>query len=154
MAENKKSKAQDTANSIAKKQLKEFTKNHPAEEFEGYISRKYFILSEKLLARGSKYIRIVNTLKSISIVLFLLFTGFALYMGNHHGSKMLWFSIWIALIFTLVFIFLVLDYFKNVFLKNLTAFLDNVEETEFKEFNFEYSDEAEENEDENNSENI
>ena len=86
--------------------------------------------------------------------MFFLFTGFSHYMGNHHGSKMLWFSIWIALIFTLVFIFLVLDYFKNVFLKNLTAFLNDVEETEFKEFNFEYSDEAEENEDENNSENI
>ena len=119
-----------------------------------YISRKYFILSEKLLSRGSKYIRIVNTLKGISIAVFLLFTGFALYMGNHHGSKMLWFSIWIALIFTLVFVFLVLDYFKNVFLKNLTAFLDDVEETEFKEISFEDYEESEEDENENNSENI
>ncbi len=44
---------------------------------------------------------------------------------------MLWFSIWIALIFILFFVFVVLDYFKNVFLRNLTDFIEDVEETEF-----------------------
>ncbi len=66
---------------------------------------------------------------------------------------MLWFSIWIALIFIFVFVFVVLDYFKNVFLRNLTDFIEDVEETEFKEINFDdYAEE--EDEDENNSENI
>ena len=154
MAESKKNKVKYVADDIAEKQLKEFSKTHSADEFESHIAKKYFTLCEKLLSRGSKYIRIVNTLKGISIAVFLMFTGFALYMGNSHGSKMLWFSIWIALIFILVFVFLVLDYFKNVFLKNLTAFLDDVEETEFQEISFEDYEESEEDENENNSENI
>ena len=154
MAESKKNKVKYVADDIAEKQLKEFSKTHSADEFESHIAKKYFTLCEKLLSRGSKYIRIVNTLKGISIAVFLMFTGFALYMGNSHGSKMLWFSIWIALIFILVFVFLVLDYFKNVFLKNLTVFLDDVEETEFQEISFEDYEESEEDENENNSENI
>lgn len=154
MKEKNKIKVNETANDIAKRQLKEFSKNHPAEKFEGHIAEKYFTLSEKLLSRGNRYIKIVNILKGISIAVFLAFTGFALYMGSSHGSKMLWFSIWISLIFLLVFVFLVLDYFKNVFLKNLTSFLEDVEETEFTEINFDEYEDEEENENENNSENI
>lgn len=154
MAENKKNEVKYTADEISEKQLKEFTKNHSADKFESHIAKKYFTLSEKLLSRGSKYIRIVNALKGISIAFFLMFTAFALYMGNSRGSKMLWFSFWIALIFVLVFVFLILDYFKNVFLQNLTAFLNDVEQTEFKEISFDEYEESEENENENNSENI
>lgn len=154
MAKNKKSNVQYNAKDIAESQLKEFTKKHSFDEFEGHIAKKYFVLCEKLLSRGSKYIKIVNVLKAVSTAAFLMFTVFALYMGHSHGSKMLWFSIWIVLIFLLVFVFLVLDYFKNVFLKNLMCFLENAEETEFKEIDFDHFADAEEDEDENNSENI
>ncbi len=153
MAEDNKIKIKYTAHDIAETQLKDFSKNHSADNFEDHIVKKYFILSEKLLSRGRKYIDTVNALKGIAIAFFLIFTGFTIYMGHSHGSKMLWFSIWIALIFVFVFVFVVLDYFKNVFLRNLTDFIEDVEETEFKEINFDdYAEE--EDEDENNSENI
>lgn len=154
MAENEKNKVEYNAKDIAESQLKEFTKKHSSDEFEGYIAKKYFVLCEKLLSKGSMYIKIVNVLKAVSIAAFLLFTVFALYMGHSHGSKMLWLSIWIVFIFLLVFVFLVLDYFRNVFLKNLICFLENAEETEFKEIDFDYLTDIEEDEDENDSENI
>lgn len=152
MEKNKKSKIQYTAKELAENQLKDFSKIHSVEEFESHIAKKYFILSEKLLLKGKKYIDTVNILEAISIAFFIMYTGFGVYMGHSHGSKMLWFSIWIVLLFIFVFTFLILDYFKNAFLGNLTVFIEKVEETEFKEIHF--NDEVEENEDENDSENI
>lgn len=118
----------------AEKQCLEFAKKHSEKEFESHIVKKYFVLGERMLSVIDKFSRLVHGFKIVAAVLFLAFTAVAVFAGNHSGSKMLWFSLWILLIFILIFIFLIADYVKNVSLKRLLFFLENVEETEFKDF--------------------
>lgn len=103
------------------------------EEKQTLYAQKYLLLREKLTenyVRGCKYLQ---TAKSISAVLFLLFTAVGLYVSGKTGAYMLWLVLWIVLIFLNVAVFTAADYCKYQMQTRVMPFLENDGCTRFAE---------------------
>lgn len=128
------------------RQFECYTKKHSKQEFDETILKKFFILSDALHKKYEKGCRIINALKISAAGLFLVFTVIAAAAGKSTGSKMLWLSIWILVIFILIGAFIIADYLKNLMSQKVLPFLDNTEIMDFgKENDEDDSEEGNEN---------
>lgn len=128
------------------RQFEGYTKKHSKQEFDETILKKFFILSDALHKKYEKGCRIINALKISAAGLFLVFTVIAAAAGKSTGSKMLWLSIWILVIFILIGAFIIADYLKNLMSQKVLPFLDNTEIMDFgKENDEDDSEEGNEN---------
>lgn len=114
-----------------KDQFGQYTRTHSASEFEKLITQKYFLLCDELHKRCTRAFTIIFWLKVITFAVFIAFSVVAIICGTKFGSKMLWLSFWIVLIFVDVGFFLVADYCKSLIVEKVLPYLDNVEQIDF-----------------------
>lgn len=118
------------------------------------LATKYVFLRDKIIKSYKKGCKILNTVKYIVVVLFLLFTIIGTEFSNQSGEKMQWLIWWIVVIFLNVIIFTITDYCKYLVKDKVIPYLENDEQLEFGEYDIfidddedDYEEEMEDDED-------
>lgn len=112
------------------------------------LAKKYRFLREKIIEHYNKGCKILNIVKIIAAVLFILYTAIALGFCHRGGNIAAWLCWWIAIIFFDVFSFLITDYCKYLISSKVIPYLQNDDELEFGEYDIFKEDEYDEIEEE------
>lgn len=110
------------------------------------LAYKYKFLREKIITNYNKGCKILNIVKIIFAVLFLIFTFIAVKISKTSNDKSLWLLLWIFFIFFDVSIFLVTDYCKYLIKDKVIPYLLDDDQLEFGEYSIFLDDEPEEEE--------
>ncbi|MBE6817943.1 MAG: hypothetical protein E7517_02125 [Ruminococcaceae bacterium] len=105
----------------------------PAENRENII-KKYGFLKAKIILNYQKGCKILRIAKIAVAVLFVLFTPIAAIIGQRTGQHMTWLTIWLALIFINIAVFIPADYAKYLVQAKVIPYLENDEQVEFGEY--------------------
>lgn len=113
------------------------------------LAYKYKFLREKIIQSYRKGCKILNIVKVIFAVIFILFSIIAMHVCQNNQDKSVWLISWVLLIFLNVNIFLITDYCKYLVKSKVIPYLEDDDKLEFGEYEiFMDDDELQEEEDE------
>ena len=98
------------------------------------IVKKYGFLKSKIILNYQKGCKILRAAKITVAVLFVLFTPIAVIISQRTGQHMVWLTIWLALIFINIAVFIPADYAKYLVHAKVIPYLENDEQVEFGEY--------------------
>lgn len=110
------------------------------------LAYKYKFLREKIISSYNKGCKILNIVKIIFAVLFLIFTFIAVRMSKTSDDKTVWLICWIIVIFFDIGIFLIADYCKFLIKDKVIPYLLDDDQLEFGEYSIFIDDDEEKNE--------
>lgn len=111
------------------------------------LAYKYKFLREKIIQSYRKGCKILDIVKVIFAVIFIVFSIIAVHVCQHNQDKSVWLICWVLLIFLNVNIFLITDYCKYLVKSKVIPYLEDDDKLEFGEYEiFKDDDEAEEEE--------
>lgn len=110
------------------------------------LAKKYKFLRAKIIEHYHRGCKILNIVKIVVAVLFLMFTGIGLGYCRNGGNIAVWLCWWIAIIFLEVITFLITDYCKYLISSKVIPYLENDDELEFGEYDIFKEDDDEEEE--------
>lgn len=120
--------------SVDNAQTENYTKNET-------LAIKYNFLRDKMIKHYNRGCRMLNTIKIISAVLFVIFTLIGVTVSNNTGNKMLWLVLWIVVVFLNITVFLITDYCKYLVKDKVIPYLENDDQIEFGEYDIFLDDE-------------
>ena len=113
------------------------------------LAYKYKFLREKIIQSYRKGCKILNIVKVIFAVIFILFSIIAMHVCQTNQDKSVWLIFWVLLIFLNVNIFLITDYCKYLVKSKVIPYLEDDDKLEFGEYEiFMDDDETQEEDDE------
>lgn len=111
------------------------------------LAYKYKFLREKIIQSYRKGCKILDIVKVIFAVIFIVFSIIAMRVCQNNQDKSVWLICWVLLIFLNVNIFLITDYCKYLVKSKVIPYLEDDDKLEFGEYEiFKDDDEAEEEE--------
>lgn len=116
------------------------------------LATKYVFLRDKIIKAYNKGCKILNTVKYIVVVLFLIFTILGTHLSNLSGEKMQWLIWWIVVILLNVAVFIITDYCKYLVKDKVIPYLENDDQLEFGEYDIFKEDDDEDEEEEDDDE--
>lgn len=111
------------------------------------LAFKYKYLREKIIFSYRKGCKILDIVKVIFALLFILFTIFSVQCCQESNSKAEWLIVWVLVIFMDVNIFIITDYFKHLIKTKVIPYLEDDDKLEFDEYAL-FEDDFDEDEDE------
>ena len=129
-------------------------KTNPAQsgaETQRYAA-KYLFLREKLLKNYEKGKKIYRAAKLITAALFIALTLAGAAVGRHTGRPMGPLTLWIVLLFLIVFVFLAADYARYLLEDKVIPYLEDDEALEYGEYDIFKEDDEDEGEEQEDDE--
>ena len=113
------------------------------------LAYKYKFLREKIIESYRKGCKILDIVKVIFAIIFMVFSIIAVHVCQNNQDKSVWLIVWVLLIFVDVNIFLITDYCKYLVKSKVIPYLEDDDKLEFGEYEiFMDDDDIEEEEDE------
>lgn len=116
------------------------------------LAYKYKFLREKIIESYRRGCKILDTVKIIFAVIFVLFTIIAVNVCQNNQDKSVWLICWVLLIFLDVNIFIITDYCKYLVKTKVIPYLEDDDSLEFGEYEIFMDDDDLEDEEENEDE--
>ena len=111
------------------------------------LAYKYKFLREKIIQSYRKGCKILDIVKVIFAVIFIVFSIIAMHFCQNNQDKSVWLICWVLLIFLNVNIFLITYYCKYLVKSKVIPYLEDDDKLEFGEYEiFKDDDEADEEE--------
>lgn len=116
------------------------------------LAYKYKFLREKIIESYRRGCKILDTVKIIFAVIFVLFTIIAVNVCQNNQDKSVWLICWVLLIFLDVNIFIITDYCKYLVKTKVIPYLEDDDRLEFGEYEIFMDDDDLEDEEKNEDE--
>ncbi len=97
------------------------------------LAFKYKFLREKIIESYRKGCKILDIVKVVFAILFILFTLIAVKCCQTSDNKAAWLIVWVLLIFMDVSIFMITDYSKHLIKTKVIPYLEDDDKLEFDE---------------------
>lgn len=98
------------------------------------LAKKYSFIRDKIIKNYEKGCKYLKNAKIIVAVLFVIYTVICFIIGYNNGDIMNTLIPWVIMIFVLVFVFILLDYFKYLIADKVIPYLNNEDELEYGEY--------------------
>lgn len=95
------------------------------------LAFKYKFLREKIIESYRRGCKVLNIVKIIFAVLFIVFTVVVTLLAQKSDDKTVWIMWWVVAIFFDVTIFTITDYFKNMIKEKVIPYLLDDDQLEF-----------------------
>lgn len=116
------------------------------------LAYKYKFLREKIIESYRKGCKILNIVKIVFSVIFVIFSLIVASSVKDSNDKTIWLIWWVVIIFVAVTVFTITDYCKYLVKDKVIPYLLDDDQLEFGEYDIFKDDDEEENEEEEDDE--